>query len=53
MLPCNLPIVINSLSMHQLLNGWLAELPTSLGSFFTGYTNTTSTPVGMEGGEEP
>ena len=43
-------VAIHNLSIHKLLNGWLAELPTIFDSFFTGYANTTSTPIGVEGG---
>ena len=44
---------IHSLSIHKLLNGWLAELLTILDSFFNSYASTTSTPIGVEGGGEP
>ena len=43
-------IAIHSLSMHQLLNGKLAEFLEFLDSFFTGLASTTCTPIGMEGG---
>ena len=36
--------------MHKLLNEWLAELPTIL-SYFTGYANTISTPIGVKAGD--
>ena len=39
-----------SSSMHQLLNEYLTELPTSLNSILLGVANTTSTPIGVEGG---
>ena len=34
--------------MHQLLNGWLAELHAILDSFCW-WANTSSTPIGVEG----
>ena len=37
------------LAIHKLLNEKLAELPPILDSFITGYANTTSTLVGMDG----
>ena len=42
----------NSVAIHmdQLLNGWLAELPTIFRLFFTSIVNTTSTSVGLEVG---
>ena len=43
-------IAIHSLSIHKLLNGYLAELPAILDRFFSGYANTTSTYIGVEGG---
>ena len=54
MLHCYDFIAIYSLSIHQLLNVWLAEFPAVL-LVFTGVPNTTSTPIGVEGegGLEP
>ena len=42
----------NSVAIHmdQLLNGWLAELPTIFRLFFTSIVNTKSTSVGLEVG---
>ena len=37
------------LTIHKLLNEKLAELPPILDSFITGYANTTSTLVGVDG----
>ena len=31
------------------MDSYVAELPPILDSFFTGYTNTTSIPIGVEG----
>ena len=47
-------IAIHNLTIHKLLNGWLAEFPVIL-DIFTGYANTTSAPIEVEGGggEEP
>ena len=47
---CHSFIAIHSLSIDQLLNGWLAELLAHLLA-----ANTTSTPIEVEdgGGEEP
>ena len=45
-----LQLYIHSLSMDQLLNGWLAELHTILDSFLTDVANTTSTPLGVVDG---
>ena len=42
-------IVTQCLSVGQLLNGWLAELPAILNSLFSGLVNTTSTSIGVEG----
>ena len=47
---CHNSIAIYILSMHQLLNGWLAESLTTVDNYFTGVVNTTSTPTGWEGG---
>ena len=47
---CHDSVAIHSLSIHKLLNGLLAKLPANFNSFFTGYTNTTSTPIGVEDG---
>ena len=41
----------HSLSIYELLNEWLAELPTTVDIFFTGIANTTNTSIGVEGGE--
>ena len=45
-----LHIATHSLSIHQLLNGQLAEFPTILDCLLTRIANTASTPIGMEGG---
>ena len=45
-----LQLCIHSLSMDQLLNGWLAELHTILDSFLTDVANTTNTPLGVVDG---
>ena len=50
---CHDSIAIHSLSIHKLLNENLAELPTILDSFVTGYANTTSISIGSGGGGEP
>ena len=42
-------IPIHSLSMHQLLNGCIAELLT-ISIIFTGVAYTTSIPMGVEDG---
>ena len=42
--------VVIYLPIHKLLSGYLAELPAILDSFLTGYTNTTSAPIGVERG---
>ena len=42
-------IPIHNLSMHQLLNGCIAELLT-ISIVFTGVANTTSIPIGVEDG---
>ena len=41
---------VHSLSIHQLLNGQLAELAAILDSLLTGIAKTTSTPIRVEGG---
>ena len=43
-------IVTQCLSVGQLFNGQLAELPAILDSLFSGLVNTTSTSIGVEGG---
>ena len=43
-------IAIHNLFIHKLLNGYLVEYPAILNSIFTGYINTTSTPIEVEGG---
>ena len=45
-------IAIYSLSIHQLLNEWLAEWAAIIDSVFTDAANTTSTSIGVEGGGE-
>ena len=40
----------SSNSLYLLFIGWLAELPAILDRLFTGVANTTSTPIGWEGG---
>ena len=37
------------ISMHHLLNGKLAEMPTIFNGLFTGITNTASTCIRMKG----
>ena len=43
-------IVTQCLSVGQLLNGQLAELPAILDSLFSGLVNATSTFIGVGGG---
>ena len=42
-------VATRCLSIHQLLDGLLAELPAILDSFFIGYANTKSTHIGVVG----
>ena len=44
----SIAIQVNSLCVLYI--GYLAELPAILDSVFTGVANTTSTPIGWEGG---
>ena len=46
----NLRIVIQNHSVDILFNGWLVEMPTILDSLFHKVVNTTSIPIGVEGG---
>ena len=41
-------VAIHSLSTHQMLNGYLAELPAIL-DIFPGIANTKTTPIGWWG----
>ena len=54
MLHCHDFIAIYGLSIHQLLNVWVAKFSAVL-LVFTSVPNTTSTPIGVEseGGLEP